>query len=157
MPRVHPFANHGEEVHPLHYINISAYTRQKLAESSLSDESLLEEGEVDAAVGAVLDEAWMLGEVVLLAVLEDKEAIGFEEWARQDDVGQFGDLRQSIRRIGKDEVELFMALGNKLKGVGADGEGCGVLQLVEELLDEAVVAYIEFNADDASATSADEF
>ena len=76
MPRVHPFANHSEEVRPLHYINISAYTRRKLAESSLSDESLLEEGEVDAAVGAVLDEAGMLGEVVLLAVLEDEEAAG---------------------------------------------------------------------------------
>ena len=98
----------------------------------------------------------MLGEDVLLAVLEDKEAVGFEEWAREDDVGQFGDLRQDVRRVGKDEVELLAALCHVLKGIGANGEGCGVLQLVEELLDEAMVTDIELHADDASATSADE-
>ena len=42
---------------------------------------LLEEGEVDAAVGAVLDEAWMLGEVVGLAMLEDKETVLLEKVA----------------------------------------------------------------------------
>ena len=47
-----------------------------LLETSSAPEALLEEGEVDAAVGAVLDEAGMLGEVVLLAVLEDEEAAG---------------------------------------------------------------------------------
>ncbi len=47
-----------------------------LLETSSAPEALLEEGEVDAAVGAVLEEAGMLGEVVLLAVLEDEEAAG---------------------------------------------------------------------------------
>ena len=46
------------------------------AEVLPAPEALLEEGEVDAAVGAMLDEAGMLGEVVLLAVLEDEEAVG---------------------------------------------------------------------------------
>lgn len=104
----------------------------------------------------MLDEARMLGEVVLLAVLEDEEAAGLEEWAGEDDVGQFGDLRQDVRRVGKDEVELLAALCHVLKGIGANGKGCGVLQLVEELLDEAMVTDIELHADDASATSADE-
>ena len=40
---------------------------------------LLEEGEVDAAVGAVGYEVGMLGEVLGLAVLEDEEAAGAEE------------------------------------------------------------------------------
>lgn len=127
-----------------------------LLETSSAPEALLEEGEVDAAVGAVLDEAGMLGEVVLLAVLEDKETVGLEEVAAEDDVGQFGDLRQDVRRVGKDEVELLAALCHVLKGVGTNGKGCGVLQLVEELLDEAMVTDIELHADDASAASADE-
>ena len=41
----------------------------------------MEEREVDAAVGAVLDKAGMLREVVGLAVLEDEEAVGLEEVA----------------------------------------------------------------------------
>ena len=98
-----------------------------------------------------------MGEVVCLAVLEDEEAALFEQWAGEDDVGQFGNLRQGVWRVGKDEVELLAALGDELEGVGADWEGCGVLQLVEELADEAMVAHIELYADDASTASADEF
>ena len=77
-------------------------------------EALPKEGEVNAAVGAVLDEAGMLGEVVGLAVLEDEEAVGLEEVPAEDDVGEFGDLRQDVWRVGKDEVELLAALCHEL-------------------------------------------
>ena len=36
----------------------------------------LEDGEVDASVGSVLDETGRLAEVVLLAMLEDEDAVG---------------------------------------------------------------------------------
>ena len=104
----------------------------------------------------MLDEARVLREVVCLAVLEDKEAIGLEQWAREDDVGQLGQLRQGVRRVSKDEVELFATLCEVLEDVAADGKSRRVLQLVEELADEAVVAHVELNADDAAATSAHE-
>ena len=54
----------------LHYRYIRAYARQVF---------LLEEGKVHASVAAMLNEARMLGEVVLLAVLKDKETILLEE------------------------------------------------------------------------------
>ena len=58
------------------YNCIFLFAPEALLEVPPAPEALLEEGEVDAAVGAVLDEAGMLGEVVLLAVLEDEEAAG---------------------------------------------------------------------------------
>lgn len=38
----------------------------------------LEDGEVDASVGSVLDETGRLAEVVLLAMLEDEDAVGLQ-------------------------------------------------------------------------------
>ena len=118
---------------------------------------LLEEGEVDAAVGSMLDEARMLGKIVGLAVLQHEEAALLEQGAGENNVGQYGELRQSVGRVGKDEVELLTAFGDELEDVGADGECCGVLQLVEKLLDKAMVTHIKLNADDATATATDEF
>lgn len=129
----------------------------RLLEIPPAPEALLEEGEVDAAVAAVLDEARVLREVVCLAVLEDKEAFLLEQVVAEDDVGQLGELRQGVRRVGKDEVELLATLCEVLEDVAADGKSRRVLQLVEELADEAVVAHVELNADDAAATSAHEF
>ena len=83
--------------------------------------ALLEEGEVDAAVAAMLNEAGMMGEIVSLAVLEDEEAVGLEEVAAEDDVRKFGYLRQDVWRVGKDEVELLAALGDILESVAANG------------------------------------
>ena len=125
--------------------------------SSLHEKRLLEEGEVDAAIGAVLDEAGMMGEVVLLAVLKDKEAVGLEKVAAKDDVGQLGYLRQGVWRVGKDEVELLAALCHELEDIAANGQRRCVLKLVEELLDEAVVTHIKLYADNSTATSADKF
>lgn len=40
---------------------------------------LFEEREVDAAVGTVLNKAWMLGEVLSFAMFQDKKPIFLEE------------------------------------------------------------------------------
>ena len=104
----------------------------------------------------MLDKARVLREVVCLAVLEDKEAVLLQQVVAEDDVGQLGQLRQGVGRVGKDEVELLATLCEVLEDVAADGQRRRVLQLIEELADEAVVAHIELNADDAAATSAHE-
>ena len=70
----------------------------------------------------MLDEAGMMGEVVGLAVLEDEEAAFLKQITRKDDVGEFGDLRQDVWRVGKDEVELLTALRDELQGIASDGE-----------------------------------
>ena len=105
----------------------------------------------------MLDEARMMGKVLLRSVLKDKESVLLEQALRKDDVGQFGQLRQGVGRIGKDEVELLAALRHELKGITAYGQACLVLKLVEKLLDEAMVSSVKLHANDATATSADEF
>ena len=127
------------------------------AQRTWRGEALLEEGEVYAAVGAMLDEARVLREVVCLAVLEDKEAVGLQQTSRKDDVGKFGYLRQDVWRVGKDEVELLATFRHELQGIASDGQCRRVLKLVEKLLDEAMVAHVKLHADDAAATSTDKF
>ena len=105
----------------------------------------------------MLHESRMLGEVVLLAVLQNKKSVLLEQVSAQDDVGQFGNLRQDVWRVGKDEVELLAALCHELEDVGANRQGGRVLQLVDKLLDEAMVSHIELHADHVTAAAADEF
>ena len=82
---------------------------------------LAEEREVDAAVAAVLQEARMGGEVVLLAVLEHEDAALLQQVAIQDEVGDVGELGQRVGRVGKDEVELLVARLQEAEHVAADG------------------------------------
>ena len=118
---------------------------------------LLEKREVDAAVAAVLHKARMLGEIVALSVLQNEKAIFLEQITVQNNVGQLWYLRQDVWGIGKDEVELLAALCHELEGIAANGHSRFVLQLVEELLDEAMVTGIELYADDTPAATTDKF
>lgn len=117
---------------------------------------LLEEREIDAAVAAMLHESRVGGEVVLLAVLQHKQAIILEQIPTQDDIGKFWYLRQSIRRVGKNEIELLAALRYELEDIGTNGHGRRVLQLIDKLLDEAVVTYVKLYADNMATATADE-
>ena len=70
---------------------------------------LSENAEIDTAVGAVLNEPGMGGEVVVLAVLEDEDAFGGEEFLLEDKVGYLRQFLQCVWRVGKDEVKLLPA------------------------------------------------
>ena len=119
--------------------------------------SLLEEGEVYTPVAAMFYKARMLRKVVRLAVLKNKESPFFQQVSTQDDIWKLGDLRQNIRWIGKDEIKLLTTLCKKLKDITTNGQSRSILQLIEKLFNKVVVTSIEFNADDASTTSTDEF
>ena len=106
---------------------------------------LLEEGEVDTAVMAVLDKAGMLGEVVVLAMLDYQKAALAQKITLQYHVGEFGDFLQHIGRVCKDEVELFPALTNVFEHVALNGDGRKVLQLVYKLLDELEMQRVLLN------------
>jgi hypothetical protein len=58
---------------------------------------------------AVVKEVGMLGEIMLLAMLEDKDSFRLEERLLEDEVGNLGQLLQGIGRVGKNEVELLAA------------------------------------------------
>lgn len=57
----------------------------------------------------MLQETGMVGEVVVLAVLEDEDAIFFQEIATQYEVGNLGQFGQGIRGVCEDEMKLLMA------------------------------------------------
>ena len=118
---------------------------------------LLKEGEVDTAVMAVLNETGMLGEVVVLAMLENQETAFAQKITFEYHVGKFGDFLQHIGRVCKDEVELLATLCHILEDIATDGQCCCFLQLVEKLFDEAMVACVEFHTDNPAAASANEF
>jgi len=61
----------------------------------------------------MLDEAWMLGEIIVLAMLEYEYSALLEQTllriAAQYEVRDIRKVRQSVRRIGKDDVVLALA------------------------------------------------
>ena len=106
---------------------------------------LLKEGEVDTAVMAVLNETGMLGEVVVLAMLENQETALAQKTTFEYHVGKFGDFLQHIGRVCKDEVELLPALTDVLEDIAFNGDGRKVLQLVYKLLDELEMQRVLLN------------
>ena len=84
-----------------------------------------EEGEIDAAVLAVLQEVGVLGEIVIFSVFQDEEAVGLEQATIDDEVGQRRQFLEGVGRIGKDEVELLFAGLDETEDIAADGNHIG--------------------------------
>ena len=73
----------------------------------------------------MLQEVGVLGEVVVLAVFQTEDAVGQEQLALENEVGQGGDLLQGVGWVGKNEVELLVAGFEKAEHVATNGEGTG--------------------------------
>ena len=71
--------------------------------------SVLKDCEVDTAVGAVLDEMGMGGEVMVLAMLEYEDTVGGKDALGEDHVGNLRQLLQGVWRVGEDKVKLLAA------------------------------------------------
>ena len=65
--------------------------------------------EIHAAILTMLHKVGMLREIIVLAVLEDEDAVCFQQVLLEDKTGNGRQLLQGIGRIGKDEIELLMA------------------------------------------------
>ena len=96
----------------------------------------MEEGEVDFAVVAVLDEVREGAEVVVAAVLHDDEGSGLHHWAVEYHARQVGELRQVVGGVGKDDVKLLSARGYESKHVALDDVVVVATQRAADLLDE---------------------
>ena len=90
-------------------------------------------------------------------MFEHKESSLLEQATFHYDVGHLWQLLQSIRRIGKDEVEAFTTACQISKHIGTDGEGFLCLQLIHETADEAEVEWITLHRHHMSASSAQQF
>lgn len=109
--------------------------------------SLSEQREIDTAVGPVLHEMRMVGEVVVLAVFQNEYSFRLQKVFFENEVGQCGQLGQRIGRVGKNEVELLPAAFQKAEHVAPQGNACLCAQLLEAVGDEAVMVAVELDAD----------
>ena len=57
----------------------------------------------------MLQESWMVGEIVVLAMFENEDALFVEKIAIEYEVWNLAKLLQCVWRIGKDEIELLLA------------------------------------------------
>ena len=116
--------------------------------------------EVHAAILTMLNKVGMLREIVVLAVLEDKDALRLQQTVLEDEVGNSGQLLQGIGRVGKDEVELLVAGLNVTEDIGAKTLNIERIslpfQLFDALQDEAVMVAVLLYADHLGTASRQE-
>lgn len=105
----------------------------------------------------MLHEVRIAGEVVVLAMLKHKDAIGLQQSLLEDETRNLGQLFQGIRRIGKDEVELLFARLDETEHVATKGDADLGIELLQAIGDETVVVAIHLNADDMGAATRYEF
>ena len=86
----------------------------------LSKLNLSEDREVDAAVTSVLQESWMVGEIVVLAMLEYEDAVLIEHIAIQYEVWNLWQLLQCVWWVGKDEVILLLVALQEAEYIATD-------------------------------------
>ena len=79
----------------------------------------------------MLEEARMLGEIVILAMFEHKDAARPQHRPTQHTLRQFCKLGQGIRGVGEDEIELLLAFCHKTQRISTQRDGGCVLQAVD--------------------------
>ena len=118
---------------------------------------LFEDREVHTAIGAMLDKAGMGGEVVILAMLEDEDAIRGKDALVEDKVGDLRQLLESVGWIGKDEVKLLSARLDETEDIAADGGAYVGAEFLQTLGYEGMVVAVGLNTHHTGTTSRHEF
>jgi hypothetical protein len=68
----------------------------------------------------MLQESRMVGEIVVLAMLENEDALFVEKVAIEYEVWNLGKLLQCVWWIGKDEIELLLAGSQKAEYIATN-------------------------------------
>lgn len=116
-----------------------------------------EETEMYGPVGAKFFEMWMGGEIVLLPVFENQDAVLFQQ--RKSEVGKFFESVEGVGGIGEDEVEASACRNDEAKYIAADEQviGAGDGQFIGYFLDELLLRTSHLDAGDVLCPSAEEF
>lgn len=117
------------------------------------------ETEVDGTVDAELEEAGERRKVVLLAMLEDKETIGFEPMGIEYQGRQLGELSQSIGGIGEDKLErLCWRVAEVAEDIATNQLMIGTrnAKLFANLLDELLLRASHLDTDDRRSPAAEQ-
>ena len=99
----------------------------------------------------------MLGEIVVLTVLENEDTTFFQQVLLEDEVGNGGQLLQGVWRISKDEIILLVAGLDVAEDVGTKSNGlpCPIPfgKTLDTLLDKAVMVAVKLYADHLGTSS----
>lgn len=118
---------------------------------------LSEQAEVDASVGAVLDESGHVFKRVVLSVFKYEHASRLEQAALQYHPGQRWKRGQGVRRVGEDEVEPLAAALYEAEHVAAKRHALVCAELLEALLYEGVMVAVGLYAYHRGASARQEF
>lgn len=105
----------------------------------------------------MLQESGMLGKIIILAMFENEDSIFVQQVAIQYEVWDLREFLQRIWRVGKDEIKLLLAGLQEAEHIATNQKILVFAQLLETLADEVGVVAVCLYADDALATSGNEF
>ncbi len=105
----------------------------------------------------MLQESWMVGEIVVLAMFENEDALFVEKIAIEYEVWNLGELLQCVWRIGKDEIELLLAGSQEAEYIAANQKIPVFAQFLETLADEVGMVAVGLYADYSAASTGYQF
>lgn len=65
----------------------------------------------------------MLGEIIVFAMLKDKDAVVLQQVLLENQIGNLRQFFQSVWRVCKDKVKLLSARLDEAEDISADGNG----------------------------------
>ena len=101
----------------------------------------------------MFQESWMLGEIIVFAMLKDENASFVEIVAIQNKVWNLRQLLQSVWRIGKDKVKLLFAGLQKAEYITTNQNILVFAQLLKTLAYEVGMVAVCLYADYPAAAS----
>ena len=99
----------------------------------------------------------MVGEIVVLAMLENEDAALVQKATIQYEVWNLGKLLQRVWRIGKDEIELLLAGSQEAEYIAANQKIPVFAQFLETLADEVGMVAVGLYADYSAASTGYQF
>ena len=105
----------------------------------------------------MFQESWMLGEIIILAMFENEDAIFIQKVTIQNEVWNFREFLQSVRWIGKDEIKLLLAGSQEAEHIATNQKILVFAQFLEALSDEVGMVAVCFYADDTLAATGNQF
>ena len=105
----------------------------------------------------MLQESWMVGEIVVLAMFENEDAALVQKVTIQNEVWNLREFLQSVRWIGKDEIKLLLAGSQEAEHIATNQKILVFAQFLEALSDEVGMVAVSFYADDTLAATGNQF
>ena len=101
---------------------------------------------------SVLDEVRMILETQVLAVFQHEKSVGLQQSVSEDEVGNLRKFFQCIRRVGEDEVELFLTFLDVFEYVTFQGEAFVCFHFIHDFPYECVMLRVLFYGYDPVAS-----